>query len=222
MKSAFRIKYAIGALVMLSLVSAIAMPSDATAASSNLIEEANKSFTYLGKPIHPFLMQKMQNWLSDDRPPITIAVDVKAAYDTNEFSNDSIKTEEGWYRAEREEEYGDVREYEMCSYKWHGKLGDKLHVVEFGSSGGGSGFFMDLLLVQFREGTISREGKIEDQLVMEIKGTYSLGDRYDGEIKVYPDRIVIPKSADQRGGGSTDKEVILKITDQGLVETTPS
>lgn len=45
------------------------------------------------------------------------------------------------------------------------------------------------------------------QLLMTVVGTYSLGDRYEGEIKVYPDRVFIPASKNQYGGGALEKDV---------------
>lgn len=175
------------------------------------LDELNGKFTYKGKPIHPFLVREFSNWLSDNQPPMITTVDVAAAYDTNKYQQSTIEKRDEWWFAEQQEKDGDVTLYESFGYHWLGKLATGVHVLEVGSSGGGSGFFMDLMLVKFSEGDISWEGKKEKQLLMSIVGIYSLGDRYEGKIKVYPDKIVIPASEDQRGGGSLEKGVELKF-----------
>jgi len=72
-------------------------------------------------------------------------------------------------------------------------------------------FFMDLIFVRFFEDEIMWEGKQAKQLLMSVVGTYSIRDRYEGDMKVYADKVVIPASKNQYGGGSLDKEVELKI-----------
>jgi len=106
---------------------------------------------------------------------------------------------------------GDIPLYQAFYYHWLGKLADDTHVLETGSSGGGSGFFMDLMFIRFSEDEIFWEGKKEKQLLMSIVGTHRLGDRYNGDIKVYPDKIFIPASEGQFGGGSIDKDIELKF-----------
>jgi len=107
--------------------------------------------------------------------------------------------------------HGNIRVYESFYYRWLGKMADGTHVVETGESGGGSGFFMDLMFIRFSEGEIMVENEKRPQLLMSIVGIYLLGDRYDGEIIVHPDRVFIPASKNQFGGGSTEKDVELSF-----------
>jgi len=179
--------------------------------ASEQLNEANAKFTYKGKPMHPFLVGKLSNFISDNRPPIVTTVDVSASFDTNEYPQSEIKKRDDWWFVERIDKYKDIPLYESFDYHWLGKLADGTHVLETGSSGGGSGFFMDLLFIKFSEGEIFWEGKKENQLLMSIVGTYSLGDRYNGDIKVYPDKVFIPASDGQFGGGSIEKDVELKF-----------
>ncbi|BHH84328.1 hypothetical protein [Desulforhopalus sp. 52FAK] len=46
--------------------------------------EANRHFTYKGKPIHPDLVGEFIGWVSDG-PPITLAVDVSMGTGSNEY-----------------------------------------------------------------------------------------------------------------------------------------
>jgi len=177
------------------------------------LDEVNAKFTYKVKPIHPFLVGEFFNWMSDYRPPIVTTVDAAAAYDTNKYQKSNIEKRGDWWFAEKQEKDGDFVNHESFGYHWLGKLANGVHVVEMGYSGGGSGFFMDLMLIKFSEGEIFSEGKKEKQLLMSIVGIYSLGDRYEGKIKVYPAKVFIPASEDQRGGGSIDKDVELKFSE---------
>ncbi len=177
--------------------------------ANELLDEVNKSFTYQDKPIHPRLIHEFANWMSDGLAPVVTSLDLVASYDTNEYPIDEVKQREDWWYAEKEEMDGDIRLYESFDYHWLGKMANNIHVVETGSSGGGSGFFMDLMFIKFSDGEILVENTKEKQLLMTIVGIYSLGDRYDGEIKVYEDRVLIPASKNQYGGGSTEKDVEL-------------
>jgi len=48
---------------------------------------------------------------------------------------------------------------------------------------------------------------------MSIAGIYYLGDGYEGDIKVFPDKVVIPASKRQAGGGSLEKYIELEFQD---------
>jgi predicted butyrate kinase (DUF1464 family) len=179
--------------------------------ASQQLDEANTKFTYNGNPIHPFVIREFSNWLSDNRPPMITTVDVAAAFGANKYQDSKVKKRDNWWFAESEGMDGDVRLHESFGYHWIGRLANGAHVLETGSSGGGSGFFMDLMFVKFSEGEIFWENKKEKQLLMTIVGTYSLGDRYEGGIKINGNKVFIPASADQRGGGSNAKDIELEF-----------
>ena len=175
------------------------------------LDELNAKFAYKGKPIHPFLVGKLINTLADDRPPMVVSVDVAAAFDSNEYPNSEVKRQYGQWMAERTKIDGDMREYESWGYDWLGKMAGDVHVVEIGTSGGGSGYFMDLLFIKFSEGAISKDGKPQKQILMSVVKTFTLGDRYEGDIKVLPNKVIVPPSKNQHGGGSIDKVTELTI-----------
>ncbi len=179
--------------------------------ASEQLDEANTSFTYQGKPIHPFLVKEFSNWDSDLRPPMVTTVDVAASFNTNKYSQD-IQKRDDWIFAEKKEKDGDFQLYESFDYRRLGRLANGTHVLETGSNGGGSGFFMELIFVKFSEGLIMWSDRTSEQLLMTIVGNYQLGDRYEGKVEVLSDKVLIHPSPVQRGGGSVEKDVELKFS----------
>lgn len=171
------------------------------------LKEVDSNFTYQGKPIHPFLIEEFINWISDDRPPMIVTVDVAASFDSNKYQNDEIRKDEYGVFAESGDSTVD---YKSFRYKWLGKMIDGSHVLEVGSNGGGSGTFMDLIFVRIHKGTFLRADSLQNQILITIVKAYPLGDRYEGDIKVFPDRVFIPASKNQHGGGSADKDIVLR------------
>jgi hypothetical protein len=176
------------------------------------LDEANAKFTYNGKPIHPFLIYEFSNWMSDSRPPMITTVDVAAAFDSNKYQQSTIEKREDWLFSTKEKNvHEDYKEVDMFGYHWLGTLANGIHVVEIGYGGGGSGFFMDLIFIKFFEGEITWENKKEKQLLMSIVGIHSLGDRYEGDIKVFPNKVFIPASESQRWGGAVENDIELNF-----------
>jgi len=179
--------------------------------SNKALNEANASFTYKGRPIHPFLFETLSNWLSDDRPPMATTVDIAAAHDSNRYMLNDIQKRDDWWFSERKQELGNsLSSYEAFGYHWLGKMADGVHVVETGFHGGGSGFFMDLVFIKFSKGEIYFDHEKAPQCLMTIVGIHYLGDRYEGEIKVYPDKVFIPASEVQFGSGAINKDVEIR------------
>ncbi len=167
------------------------------------IQEANKNFTFKGKPIHPGLIKEFAGWISDSWQPITTSVDIAAAFDTNEYFDSEVEVKDNEYIFWQEEGRG-----EYFYYKWLGQLKNGLHVVETGDGGGGSGIFQDIYFVRFDvdEG-LDPEGKKYNRLLMTVVSNHALGDRDDGEIKVISEenKVILGKSKYR------DKQVVIEF-----------
>lgn len=196
-------------MVLLFLMCAFSIAT--TLLASEALDEANASFTYQGKPIHPLLLKEFSNWQSDLRPPMITTVDVAASFSTNKYSQYDIKKRDDWIFVEKTGKDKGPLFYESFDYRWLGKTASGVHALETGESGGGSGFFMDLMFVRFSEGEIMWGDKTSKQLLMTIVGTHPLGDRYEGKVEVLSDKVLIHPSPVQRGGGSVEKDIELKF-----------
>ena len=158
---------------------------------SNLAE-ADASFTYKGKPIHPGLVQEFSSWISDPGLPTTITVDISAPH-RNEYSADV--TVDGKSICMDTEDGDGKKDGGYFCYEHLGKLANGLHVLKTSASGGGSGVFQDLFFVKFAKGEgYAEEGKKYKRLLMSIVRQYTFREGDDGKIKVLPDKVVIGNS----------------------------
>ena len=130
------------ALRRLCLIGLCVISPGAFAAETPLAE-ANNDFTFKGQPIHPGLVKEFQNWESDYRPPITVTLDVGAAYDTNEYGDAVTPGKNGGVSVT----LGDGGEGFLC--KRLGRLGNGIHVLLTVDKSAGTGIFQSLTFVRF-------------------------------------------------------------------------
>ena len=164
------------------------------------LDRANRDFAYAGGPVHPRLVQEFEGWLSDGGA-ITLAVDVRAAHGTDEYS-EPVRASAGWVEC-RYEADGRPQSY---AYRRLGTMSDGTHVLETAWNGGGSGTFTQLVFVRFTVEPLShnqRDDADSYRLVMKCVRDFPLGDRDDGVIEVSADRVRIGPSRHR------DREVVL-------------
>jgi len=178
--------FATGGLI--ALAAGLAMTGAATTLQSHgATRSALDGFQYQGDPIHPMLVEEFEGWLADDGPPVTVTVDVAAAFGTNEYS-EPVETNAaglvqyssgaGWY-----------------GYQHVGQMSDGTHVLRTASNGGGSGIFMTLLFVRLEEDEVrDPTGLRHARVLMTVSGRFALGDRDDGTVRVDGDRVVVGAS----------------------------
>lgn len=160
-------------------------------------EKEIHDFSYQDQPIHPKLVMEFVPWASDDKP-ITISVDVAAAYNSNEYFADLIYDKGG--------NIGFQDENDNFSYKWLGVLDNGVHVVQTSNvMVGVSGVFKELLFIKLHTQEFDLNGEIYEQMIMTLVKSYLLGDRTNPEISVLSDKVIINKPLDH------DKEVVVQF-----------
>lgn len=123
-----------------------------------VLREANESFTYRGKSIHPGLVREFECWISDLNP-VTFAVDVSAAFDSNEYSEETY-AEDGSIRIKTD---SGIYGYKRIS------SGNGVHVLKTSDYSGGSQDFGVELWVKFEIWQSHYpDGTPYDQLIMRL------------------------------------------------------
>ena len=89
-------------------------------------------FRFHGKPVHPLLVKQFEPWISDARPPITVEVNLTAAWDSNEYSR---RVQDGF----QSRCFHHLPERATYAYQHLGTLRDGTHVLRTFDSGGGRG-----------------------------------------------------------------------------------
>lgn len=171
--------------------------SPAWAATSSIeaqLAEADNDFTFKGQPIHPGLIKEFQNWLSDYRPPITVTLDVGAAYDTNEYSDAVTSLSDGGVSIStgNSDDSG-----ERFYYKRLGRLDNGVHVLHTMDKAGGTGIFQSLTFVRFRTGRgFDRDGvKPSQRLLMSVVRVYPLVGPDIPDIRIKGNEVLIKSGA---------------------------
>ena len=146
------------------------------------------AFTYAGHPIHPLLVKEFCGWMSDDGPIVRL-VDVSAAFGTDQFEA-PVTENDGIVRCD----VPHTQPAEWFAYRHLGKLGDGTDVLVTMWSTGGTGVFMDLLLVRVSRMQIGSKGQQHQATLATLVDFYPLGDRDSGQIEVKSDCVVIGTS----------------------------
>jgi len=152
-------------------------------------DQPGSDFRFHGQPIHPLLIKQFEPWISDERPPITVEVNVSAAWDSNQYA-ESFKTETNGVVSVKLHEGGSF------AYQHLGALNDGTHVVRTSYLGGGSGSFEALLFVRFRTSSsyLADGMKQGEQIFLRAVRRFPLGDRDDGMVLVKQDQVIVGKS----------------------------
>ncbi|WP_089728083.1 hypothetical protein [Candidatus Thiosymbion oneisti] len=152
------------------------------------------SFTH-APYIHPKIVQDLTTWLSDEGDQI-IAIGLLDSQESNRYFGEvrvrKINGQHPYvYIQVAEEEFG---------YRYVGMTESGLYILYTSDWGGGSGVFKSLLFVTFEydkgiqvnwdESIINWD---RDRLLIRKHGEITLGDRWDGELRVEGDRLFIGK-----------------------------
>ena len=152
-------------------------------------ENPDADFHFHGKPIHPLLIKQFEPWVSDARPPITVEVNLTAAWDSNEYAAEFKTGSNGVVAV-------NLPEGVSYSYRHLGKQRDGIHVLRTSESGGGSGVFEAVLFVRLQTRLAYLAGGVKQgrQIFLQVVRRYPLGDRDGAEVEVKPDQVIVGKS----------------------------
>jgi hypothetical protein len=192
-----RLAFAFAALITLA----------APAFAAGPLDELRHSFTLDGKPVPPEVFRDFGDADLGDSLPAVVAIDVKAAIDSNRYGN-PIARRGGWLSQSRTAP-ATLNGVEETAYRYIGATKSGLLVVIATYSGGGSGVFTTLhVLDASLAAGFDSDGKRYGRVDLAVLRSVALGDRWQGEATIVGDavRIVtaitpasaVPRSIDAR------------------------
>jgi hypothetical protein len=175
-----------GKFLSVILLGALSLLSRSAAES---LEDPDREFRFHGKPIHPLLVKQFEPWISDARPPITVEINLTAAWDSNEYAAE-FKTDSNAVVSVS------LPEGSSYSYRHLGRLKDGIHVLRTFDSSGGSGVFEAVLFVRLRTSLayLADGVKQGQQVFLQVVRRYPLGDRDKAEVVVKQDHVIVGRS----------------------------
>ena len=171
-----------------ALVALIAFAAPALAAGP--LDELRRSFTLDGKPVPPNVFRDFGDADLGDSLPSVVAIDVKAAVDSNRYGDPIVRR--GDWLTQSRPAAGTLNGAEETGYRYVGATKNGLLVVIATYSGGGSGIFttlhvLDASLAAGFDGDGKRYGRVD----LAVLRSVVLGDRWDGEATIVGDTIRI-------------------------------
>lgn len=167
--------------------------------------------------INPRVIQELSPWLSDNHDQV-VAVDLIHSQKSNRFFCEAkirnIKDQNPFVYVESE----DKNNPGFFGYQYVGKSDSGLYVLLISENGGGTGDFKKLMFLKLEQDRAAvvdwTNGVVkmnEPRILLKKVGEVALGDRWDGELKVVGDSILIGKDRGSYSGSANDKTISLKI-----------
>jgi hypothetical protein len=187
-----RVRRAAVALAASLLFTRLAPASAAPAENSAdaLVAEMRRAFTVGGKPVPP---EVFRDFGDGDLPmalPTWVTVDVVAAIDSDRYQ-DKI-TREGDWLGQQGKALAGAMGGELTSYRYIGSTGNGLLVVLASYSGGGSGVFFTLHILDVAAGRgFDPVGELYERINLTNLRSVSLGDRWSGEVSIAGNRVTL-------------------------------
>lgn len=157
---------------------------------------ALENFKFKGKPVHPGCVREFDVPLADSPPPIVRAVDVEACVTGNEFYMPFKTDDRGFIGYEYDLGEGGKGSF---SYKYLGKTPSGIHVLDTGSSGGGTMVATSIFLIKaatqdYWDYDEHYNKILERRLIMTCAGQITIGDRDRGAIYLSRNQLIIGPS----------------------------
>ncbi len=165
------------------LVLLAALCAASTASAEAPLDELRRAFTLGGKPVPPEIFRDLGDGDLGDSGPILVTVDVKAAIGS-ELYGDEIKRNGGWVVQARPAA-GTLNGAEESAYEFRGRTSNGLIVVVASYSGGGSGVFYTLhILDAAADRAFDADGKVAQRIDLTVLRSIPLGDRWEGDVTI--------------------------------------
>jgi hypothetical protein len=180
--------FCFGAALALIAVS-LASPASAgdTSSTASLLSEARRALTINGKPIPPQIFRDFGDGDIADSGPIWVTVDLNAATGSNLYFDD-ITQDGKWVSQKKINTKADTTE--ETGYSYYGTTANGLLVALASYSGGGSGDFITLHILDLAATrAFDADGKVYDRINLTNIRSVPLGDRWDGDIKIDKNKI---------------------------------
>ena len=162
----------------------------ATASAVDPLDELRKSFTIGGKPVPPEIFADFGDAMMSDSRPIIVTIDAIAAIDSNRYA-DPIKTNGRWV-VQMKPGAGSFNGPETMSYEYRGATANGLLVFVAAWTGGGSGTFYSLHVVDAASRrAFDEDGSTYARLDLTLLRTAALGDRWQGDVRIAGNSIHI-------------------------------
>jgi len=170
---------------IVSLLSAVPATADDAAAAAALVAEVRQKFTLDGNKIPPEIFRDFGDGDLADSGNIWVTVDVKAAIGSNLYF-DEIKQGGSWINQKK------ATSNEATGYTYFGTTENGLLVVLAAFSGGGSGIFIHLHILDVAAAPgFDFDGNLYQRINLTNLRTIPLGDRWDGEISIEKNTITV-------------------------------
>ena len=158
--------------------------------SAGPLDELRRSFTLGGKPVPPDVFRDFGDADLGDSGPIVVAIDVNAAIGSERYGY-PITRRGDWVIESRQAE-GSLNGAEETGYRLVGATRSGLIVVIAYFSGGGSGVFTNLhILDPTLAAGYDNDGKRYQRVNLTVLRSVVLGDRWEGEATISGDTIRI-------------------------------
>ena len=160
-----------------------------TASVATLVAEVRRSFTIHGQPIPPEIFRDFGDGDLADSGAIWVTIDAAAAIGSNLYY-DPIKQDGSHVSQSKPTPNGGYTE--QTAYTFFGTTQNGLIVVIASYSGGGSGIFYTLHIVDVTAAHgYDIEGKVYQRINLINVRSVILGDRWEGELKISGNAIKI-------------------------------
>jgi hypothetical protein len=171
--------------VTLALIAVpLASPASAgdTPSTASLLSEARRALTINGKPIPPQIFRDFGDGDIADSGAIWVTVDLNAATGSNLYFDD-ITQDGKWVSQKKINTKAGATE--ETGYSYYGTTANGLLVALASYSGGGSGDFITLHILDLAATrAFDADGKVYDRINLTNIRSVPLGDRWDGDIKI--------------------------------------